>query len=72
MQNYEKKSFGKRKTCPWMTAGSLNSIYEKHPLYRLSLLSPEYKNYYLCYKKIFRTNIRLAMSNNYNSKLSIT
>ena len=39
------------KTCPCMTAGLLNSINEKHQLYRLSLFSPECKKYYLCYKK---------------------
>ena len=50
----------RRITCPWMTAGLPNSTNEKHRLYRLSLLSPEHKNNYLCYERILRTNIRLA------------
>ena len=51
------------KACTWMNAGLLNSINEKHRLYRQSSLSPEHK-------KLLSKNIPLSNSNYYNNKLS--
>ena len=53
MQTYVKNRSVRRKTCPWMSAGSFNSINDKHQQLRLSLLSSQHKIYYSSYKRCY-------------------